>query len=80
MAGRRTCAVFSDSPDGAWAEFLRHEGIAQESELANVRRAPWAIEMPDDLAVESPHLVKVLTGEAGTSQKCRRRGDCARKE
>ncbi len=44
---------FADTPDGAWAEFLRYEGITDESELINVRRALWVIEVPDDLAAET---------------------------
>jgi hypothetical protein len=30
---------FADTPDGAWAEFLRHEGIRADAELVNLRRA-----------------------------------------
>jgi hypothetical protein len=62
---------FADTPDGAWAEFLRHEGITQESELANVRRALWAIELPDGLRAENPRLPpEILTGGLGTYEAC----------
>ncbi len=71
---------FADTPDGAWAEFLRHEGITKESELANVRRALWAIEAPDDLPVEVPRLVQaVLTGGIGTYRECREEARRVRK-
>jgi len=64
---------FADTPDGAWAEFLRHEGIIAESELVNVRRAMWAIEVPDDLPTSAPRLARsVLTGGTATYQKCRK--------
>jgi hypothetical protein len=64
---------FADTPDGAWAEFLRHEGIGEESELANVRRAIWAVEVPDDLAAAVPRLpVTLLTGGLATYEACRR--------
>lgn len=38
---------FSDTPDGAWAEFLRHEEISEAGDLEGIRRAIWAIEIPD---------------------------------
>ena len=38
---------FADTPVGAWAEFLRHEGITDASDLAGVRRSLWAVELPD---------------------------------
>ena len=54
---------FADTPDGAWAEFLRHEEITAEAELANVRRALWAVEIPDVADWASPDLSEsVLTG------------------
>src|SRR6202011_1235998 len=52
--GEGPVQYFADTPDGAWAKFLRHEGITKESELANVRRALWAIEVPDNLPAETP--------------------------
>jgi hypothetical protein len=62
---------FADTPDGAWAEFLRHEGITEESELFNVRRALWAIELPDDLAAARPNLSRaVLMGGVDTYTSC----------
>jgi len=58
---------------GPWAEFLRHEGITKESELANVRRALWAIEVSDDLPAERPRLADpVLTGGIRTYEECQR--------
>lgn len=38
---------FADTPDGAWAEFLRHEEITTSEDLATVERAIWAVEVPD---------------------------------
>src|SRR5262245_35559277 len=37
---------FADTPDGACAEFLRHEGITRETEIVNFRRAMWAVRYP----------------------------------
>ncbi len=57
----------------AWAEFLRHEGITEESELINVCRPLWAIEVPDDLAPETPRLPQaVLTGGIETYEACQK--------
>ena len=36
---------FYDTPDGAWAEFLRHEEIRDPQDLATVRRALWAVDI-----------------------------------
>jgi hypothetical protein len=36
---------FTDTPDGAWAEFLRHEAIFDPEDLLTVRRAPWAVDI-----------------------------------
>lgn len=36
----------ADTPDGAWAEFLRHEAITDPSDLAGISRRLWAIEVP----------------------------------
>lgn len=38
---------FSDTPDAAWAEFLRHEEITDPEDLATVRRQMWAVEIGD---------------------------------
>ena len=72
-AGEGPVQYFADTPDGAWAEFLRHEGITEESELVNVRRALWAIEVPDDLPAGAPRLApQVLTGGLATYEECRK--------
>lgn len=70
--GEGPVQYFADTPDGAWAEFLRHEGITDESELANVRRALWAVQAPDDVAAKAPRLAhEVLTGGLDTYEECR---------
>lgn len=69
--GEGPVQYMADTPDGAWAEFIRHEEITEESELANVRRALWAIELPDDLPVQTPQLpLPALTGGIGTYKQC----------
>lgn len=46
-SGEGPAHYFADTPVGAWAEFLRHEGITDASDLAGVRRSLWAVELPD---------------------------------
>src|ERR1017187_3358212 len=71
--GEGPVQYFADTPDGAWAEFLRHEGITEESELVNVRRALWAIEVPDELPTDTPRLApSVLTGGTATYEECQK--------
>jgi RES domain-containing protein len=72
-AGEGPVQYLSDTPNGAWAEFLRHEGITEASEVENVRRALWAIEVPDDLALASPRLAAPrLTGGMETYEACQK--------
>lgn len=42
---------FADTPDGAWAELLRHEEITDPADLATIRRAIWAVDLGDAPAV-----------------------------
>ena len=43
--GEGPAHYFADTPDGAWAEFLRHEEITELDDLATVRRQMWAVEI-----------------------------------
>jgi hypothetical protein len=71
--GEGPVQYFADTPDGAWAEFLRHEGITKESELANVRRVLWAVEVPDRLHAEAPRVVRaMLAGGLDSYEECRK--------
>lgn len=47
-AGEGPANYFADTPEGAWAEFLRHEGITETRDLLGIRRALWAVDIPDD--------------------------------
>jgi len=60
-----------DTPDGAWAEFLRHEEIRDPEELATVRRALWAVELGDEATYEPQLPAEVLTGGPDTYAACR---------
>ena len=38
---------FADTPDGAWAELLRHEEITDPADLATIRREMWVVDLGD---------------------------------
>lgn len=42
-AGEGPAHYLADTPDGAWAEFLRHESITAPEDLDGVARALWAV-------------------------------------
>jgi RES domain len=62
---------FSATPDGAWAEFLRHEEITEPSDLEGVRRAMWAVEVPEQELAEPSLPAGTVTGGPGTYTACR---------
>jgi hypothetical protein len=43
--GEGPAHYLADTPDGAWAELLRHEEITAPEDAATLRRAMWAIEI-----------------------------------
>ncbi len=68
--GEGPANYFSDTPTGAWAEFLRHEGITEVADLAGVRRSLWAVELPED-GYAPPRLPHdVLTGGEDSYAAC----------
>ena len=71
-AGEGPVQYLSDTPDGAWAELLRHEEIRSAEDLAEVRRALWAVEVPGGEAWEEPRLPPAtLAGGPGSYPACR---------
>lgn len=63
----------ADTPAGAWAEFLRHEGITRPEELRGIDRAIWAVEVPSDL-VEPELPLEILVGGLESYDACRGEG------
>lgn len=62
---------FSDTPVGAWAEFLRYEGITDTADLGGVRRSLWAVELPAD-GYARPRLPQsTLLGDQSSYAACR---------
>ncbi len=61
---------FCDTPDGAWAEFLRHEEISDPQDLATVRRALWAVDI-GEIPSHRPDLPReALVGGPDTWPAC----------
>lgn len=69
-ANQGPARYFADTPDGAWAEFLRHEEITDPADLATVERAVWAMEIPDAGYTEVTLPPAVMTGGADTYPAC----------
>ena len=63
---------FSDTPDGAWAEFLRHEEIDDPEDLATITRALWAVEIGDEPAARPTLPAPTLTGGVDSWPACQR--------
>lgn len=71
--GEGPANYFADTPSGAWAEFLRHEGISDPSDLAGVRRSLWAVELPEvpDGEIARPALPRtILFGSEDSYPAC----------
>src|SRR6185369_1187615 len=66
---------FADTPDGAWAEFLRHEEITDPEDLATIRRQLWAVDIGDAPAAPVRLSDAVLAGGPETYGRCQREAD-----
>jgi hypothetical protein len=62
----------SDTPDGAWAEFLRHEEITDPEDLAGIERTMWAIDVTRPPTRRSGLPLQVITGGPEGYPRCRR--------
>ena len=61
---------FADTPNGAWAEFLRHEEITDAEDLATVHRRIWAVDIGDAPAASVSLPVDVTCGGLDTYPRC----------
>jgi hypothetical protein len=64
--------AFADTPDGAWAELLRHEEIRDPADLAGIERDLWAVEVGEPPVARVRLARGVLTGGVQTHPACRR--------
>ena len=69
---------FSDTPDGAWAEFLRHEEILDPEDLPTIRRALWAVDIGDEPSASPELPQQTLTGGPASWPACQRRASALR--
>ena len=69
--GEGPVQYLSDTPDGAWAEYLRRNEIRDMASLVAVRRTLWAVDIKaEELA--TPRLpLHVLTGGRDSWEACR---------
>lgn len=70
-AGDPPTQYLSDTPDGAWAEFLRHEEIMDARDFPTIRRAVWAVDLGDTSVVESGLARRIVTGGPKSYPACR---------
>lgn len=68
--GEGPAHYFADTPDGAWAEFLRHEEIRDQSDLATIRRQMWAVDIGDPPTERAALPDEVSTGGLATYPPC----------
>ena len=77
--GEGPAHYFADTPDGAWAEFLRHEEITDPEDLPTIRRQIWAVEIGEAPPEEVDLPRHVLTGGPDTYARCQRHAAAIRR-
>jgi hypothetical protein len=68
--GEGPAHYFADTPDGAWAELVRHEEIVEPDDLETIRRAMWVVELGDGPATEVELRHDLATGGIDTYPAC----------
>lgn len=72
--GEGPVQYLADTPDGAWAEFLRHEGIVDLLDFQGIRRTMWAISLDTNgEAIADPVLPEAtIFGSAESYEACQK--------
>lgn len=70
QSGDGPAHYFADTPDGAWAELLRHEEIRDPADVATIRRALWAVDIGDDPPALPALDATTLAGGPATYPAC----------
>ena len=70
--GEGPAHYFADTPEGAWAEFLRHEEITERDDLATIRRQMWAIEIGEEPSARVRLPDDILTGGPDSYPACQK--------
>jgi hypothetical protein len=68
--GEGPAHYFSDTPDGAWAELLRHEEIVDPADAVTLRRTLWAVDIGDAAARRVVLPEALLIGGTDTYGAC----------
>jgi hypothetical protein len=68
--GEGPAHYFAETPDGAWAEFLRHEEIREPEDVRTIERALWAVDLPDESLARPSLPDATLTGDPSTYPTC----------
>jgi len=68
--GEGPAHYFADTPDGAWAELLRHEEIHDPADVATFRRALWVVDLGDEPAIPVTLKPAVVTGGRDSYWAC----------
>lgn len=71
-AGSGPVQYLADTPDGAWAEFLRHEEITEAEDLTGIERSLWAVELPPHIEEAEPVTIAEATGGLSSYRTCQR--------
>ncbi len=60
----------AETPDGAWAEFLRHEGISDPADPPGIARSLWAFELSNPPRARPRLTSTTLFGDVSTYGAC----------
>jgi hypothetical protein len=77
--GEGPAHYFADTPDGAWAEFLRHEEITEPEDVLTIRRQLWAVDIGDAPAAAVSLPPAITRGGPDTYGRCQREARTLRK-
>ncbi len=69
---------FADTPDGAWAEFLRHEEITDPDDLPGIERSLWAVDLGEPPSARPLLANPTLTRKRSTYPACQQEADAIR--
>jgi hypothetical protein len=70
--GEGPVQYLSDTPEAAWAEFLRHEEIVEPMDVRGIRRAMWVVSIEGERLAETGLPDGTLRGGPATYPACRR--------
>lgn len=68
--GEGPAHYFADTPDGAWAELLRHEEITEPDDVLTIRRQLWAVDIGDAPAEAVTTPASIVSGGRDTYARC----------